>query len=115
MRRKATSTGGKVGLVLLAAGTVSMAWSQILDFSLGELARVGVVLGVILICYGRLVTRTASSEQTYRLGYDIGYEACHQEERATARPVVVDLAQRRTVCTECKTKTEWPELSTTSR
>lgn len=79
-----------------------MVWSQILDFSLAELARVAVVLGVILICYARLVTRTASSQQTYRLGYDIGFEAGHHEERAAARPVVIDMERRRVACSECK-------------
>lgn len=102
MRRRALSTGGKIGLALLVAGTASMAWSQILDFSPGSLGRIGVVLGVILICYGKLVTRTAASDQTYRLGYDLGIEAGHREARGAQRPVVVDLERRRVVCSECK-------------
>lgn len=81
-----------------------MAWSQVVDFSPEGVGRVGVVIGVILLCYGKLVTRTTANSESYRLGYDLGYEAGHHDGRAGAKPVVVDLERRRVVCPECKTK-----------
>ena len=96
--RRNQGSGGFIGSAALAVGAGGMIWTNIKDFSPEGIGRVGVIVGVILICYGRLRTRTAASEDMYRIGYDIGYETGHTEGHKQARPVVVDLAARRCRC-----------------
>lgn len=75
-----------------------MAWANVRQFSPEGIGRVAVIVGVIVICYQRLVLRTAASEDMYQIGFDIGFEAGHTEGHKQARPVVVELASRRCRC-----------------
>jgi hypothetical protein len=96
--RRNQGSGGFIGSAALAVGAGAMIWDNIKDFSPEGIGRVGVIVGVILICYGRLRTRTEANDQNYYLGKDIGYEEGFQEGHKQARPVVVDLAARRCRC-----------------
>lgn len=57
------------------------------------LGRVGLVIGVVLVCYASLARRGIATDETYRIGYDLGFEAGYaaRGEAAGARPVVVPL------------------------
>lgn len=90
---------GTLGLGALATGGGFLVWQNIMEFNPDRLAMIGVVAGVVLMCYSKLERRSRSSDETYGLGYDIGYEAGYQEAHKTNRPVVVDIASRR--CGNC--------------
>lgn len=96
--KKAKPSGSSIGIVVLLVGLAVMTWTNAQNFAPEGIARISVIVGVILICYGRIVRRTAAADDTYRLGYDIGYEAGHQEGHRLARPVVVDLDDHRCAC-----------------
>lgn len=96
--RKKKPVGEIIGLASLGVGIAFMAWANIKKFSPEGIGRVGVVVGVLLICYQKLVHRTTANDDAYKLGYDIGYEAGHQVGHALARPVVVDLESKRCKC-----------------
>lgn len=93
--RRKQGPGGFIGLGALAVGAAGTVWDNMDDFSPEGIGRVGVIVGVILICYGRLERRTAANDQSYRLGYDIGREDGYKSGHAVARPVVVDLSECR--------------------
>lgn len=98
MRRKHQGPGGFIGLAALAVGTAFMVWANIEDFSPEGIGRVGVVVGVLLICAARLEKRTEANEQNYYLGKDIGYEEGFAAAQKEQRPVVVDLDAHRCRC-----------------
>lgn len=82
-------------MVIGGAGVAGMD-SLLNEFSWSRLGVVLVVCGSILAAYTKLKERTAANSETYRLGFDMGYEAGYQERDKTAkRPVVVDLAAHR--------------------
>lgn len=66
------------------------------QFSWARLGMLLVICGSIVVAYAKLKTRTASNSETYRLGYDMGYEAGFQErDKSAKRPVLVDLSAHR--------------------
>lgn len=93
--RRKQGSGGFIGLGVLAVGVAGMVWANVRHFSPEGIGRVGVIVGVLLICYARLERRTAANDQSYRLGYDIGREDGYKAGHSIARPVVVDLDSRR--------------------
>jgi hypothetical protein len=98
-KRYNKTLSGTIGLGALVVGGGFLTWRNIHDFTPDKLAVVGVIVGVVLLCYSKLERRSRASEETYSLGYDIGYEAGYQEAHKANRPVVVDIQSRR--CGNC--------------
>lgn len=95
---------GRIGAgpLLIAGGIGAVAP----EFSLTNIGRVLIVVGVVLFCFQRhreeqrgqierLMESNTASNATYDLGYDQGYEAGYQACREESRPKLVDLGSRR--------------------
>lgn len=81
---------------MVAGGMAAVGFDSLLTaFSWARIGVMLVVCGAMITTYSKLKVRTEENSETYRLGYDIGYEAGYQEARKLARPVVVDLDERR--------------------
>lgn len=97
MRRR-NCKAGLAGLACVAlavlAGAISIASGPgarglTIIVASGQMA----IIGVMLMCYQGLLRRTSSSQELYRVGYDIGFEDGYAEGQQ--EPVVVDITGRR--------------------
>lgn len=82
---------------MVTGGIVATGMDGLLNqFSWARVGMLLVVCGSIVAAYAKLKARTAANAETYRLGFDMGYEAGFQErDKSAKRPVLVDLAARR--------------------
>ena len=53
------------------------------------------IMGTLLYCYEQLLVRSMRNEDALQFQYDIGYEAGYQDRERLARPVLIDLEERR--------------------
>lgn len=83
---------------MVAVGIAVAIYANIKEFDLVGMAKTLIIVGAVVAVYAKLKVRTEENSETYRLGYDIGFEAGHQEGRKTTRPVVVDINARRCMC-----------------
>jgi hypothetical protein len=95
-KRRGTA-GGWIGFAMVIGGIGIAGLDGLLNqFSWSRMGMLLVICGSIVVAYTKLKARTAANAETYRLGFDMGYEAGYQERDKTAsRPVLVDLAARR--------------------
>lgn len=75
------AVGGLVGIGLVVRGHKNP--------YLLEISTTALVVGVVLIGQSILSKRSSADDQTYRIGYDVGYEKGERDERERTNPVVV--------------------------
>lgn len=100
MRRR-NCKAGTIGATCVAIAVLTAAIAITTDTSLGTLRASLVIvasgqiaiIGVMLMCYQGLLHRTSSSQELYRVGYDIGHEDGYAEGQQ--EPVVIDITGRR--------------------
>lgn len=82
---------------MVTGGIAAVGWDSLAKgFSLARLGTLLVVCGAMVGVYAKLKARTEPNSETYRLGYDIGFEAGYQERDKTASPpVLVDMSEHR--------------------
>jgi hypothetical protein len=82
---------------MVAGGIVATGIDTLLsEFSWARIGMLLVVCGAVVTAYAKLKARTEENSETYRLGYDLGFEAGYRERDKTARrPVLVDLDAHR--------------------
>jgi len=97
VRRRHGTAGGWIGFAMVTGGIGAVGWDSVLTgFSWARIGMLLIVCGCLVAVYAKLKVRTEGNSETYRLGYDLGYEAGWQERDKTASPpVLVDMEAHR--------------------